>query len=154
MGEFAAGLEKQWELQNCYFYPPKGTSPKGIKVPLQSLSNTGEWWPGQCRVNNIITTKERKQQILYQPKHPCRAGRLSKIFSFWVSLREWGGETVMARKVWTSKTQGPKLRTEQMLQWGGSSFTEVCAIAVIIWSKTCSLFSLTHWMEITWSFQL
>lgn len=77
------------------------------------MNNTGEWWPGNCRVNNIITTKERKQQILYQPKHPCRAGRLSKIFDSWVSLREWAGETVMARKVWTSETQGPKWRMEK-----------------------------------------
>lgn len=91
MGEFAAGLEKQWELQNCCFYPPRGTSPKGIQGPTAKYEQ--HWWPGKCRVNNIITTKERnivisyQYLILYQPKHPCRAGRLSKIFFFWVSLR-------------------------------------------------------------------
>lgn len=154
MGGFALGWRNSDNYKTAAFILLKELHLNVSKVPLQSLSNSGEWWPGKSRVNNIITTKERKQLILYQPKHPCRAGRLSKIFPFWVSLRGWGGETVMARKVWTSKTQGPKLGSKQTLQWGGSA-TEVCAIAGMICSKTCCpLFSLAHWMEITWSIQL
>lgn len=61
MGEFAAGLEKQWELQNCCFYSPRGTSPKGIQGPTAKYEQ--HWWPGKCRVNNIITTKERNPNI-------------------------------------------------------------------------------------------
>lgn len=100
------GLRNSGSYKTAAFILLKELHLSVSKVPVQSMSNTVKWWPGKCR----------KQLILYQPKHPCRAGRLSKIFPFWLSLREWGGETVMARKVWTSKSQGPKLRTKQTFE--------------------------------------